>query len=281
MKNTKAFLRPRMIRFAGSVSVLMIVLVSLTGARITERKAADNYKVIKVFGTIVVKKTGSALAQGDVISASETIIFKTTDAKASVISEKTGRFVLSPGGKQEASLKSNLLPAMSNMSSRNGSLLNLVDLQAYFNGNNVILDEVRMYISPQSFPMNDNSFFYVQYEYKNEKINKKLPFKGDSLTINRDQLFTIDGAAVQHPEHIGASLYYFSNNISSLITQVNLVFPAHSQLKNEVQIILGETKQKTYKEKTNEVISYLNEFYGKPDAQNVKEWLARNTGLSE
>jgi hypothetical protein len=238
--------------------------------------AEENYKVIKVVGSIVLKKTGTQLAQGDVIAPTETIIFKSTDAKASVISPSNGRFILSSNGqiKQEgSSLKSNLLPAMNNISSRSGSILNLLDLQNYCKGSHVILEELPVFIDSRAFPMNDTCFFFIRYEYKGEQIDKKVGYKGDTLLINAVNLFTIDHVPVEIPATADASLYYYAGKTARLLAPFQLVFPEEKQLVNELGILLEGSKVKTYKEKISEVISYLNEFYGNPDRENVQHWI--------
>ncbi len=240
---------------------------------------SENFKVIKVAGNIQVKTSGNMLSQGDVIASTETIIFKTEDARASVISKKSGRFLLSAQGKIESPLKNNLIPAMNNISSRSGSILNLIDFQTYCKGKHVILDNVSIYISPQAFLMSDTSFFYTEYTYKGESINKKLLFHKDTLIINRDQLFTIDNVAVENPESAVVKIFYFAKGSAKMISDMHLVFPEKNLIKKEVQTILGEIPTKSAADKSNEIISYLNEFYGKPDKENVIRWLKTNFGI--
>ncbi len=242
----------------------------------------EQYHVIKVVGKIIIKKSGSLLEQGNIITASESIIFTSPEAKASVISEKSGRLVLSSNGKKKeeaVSIRANLIPAMNNISSRSGSILNSLDLQNYFQDSNVILDETRIFINPSSFVMNDTSFFFARYEYKGEMIDKKILFRQDTILLNRKQLFTIDGVAVTNPEYLNAELFYYTHKHGQKMSDLHLVFPADEQMKKEVQVILLEIKNKTYQEKVSEVVSFINEFYGKPDTENVKQWLRKQEGL--
>lgn len=256
--------------------IFILFLPAFFGGFVNLNLLVDNFKVVKVAGSIQIKKSGNLLSQGDIISSTETIIFKTEDARASVISKKNGRFVLSSQGKIEAPLKNNLIPAMNNISSRSGSILNLIDLQAYCKGKHVILDNVSMYISPKAFLLSDTSFFFAQYEYMGEKIDKKLLYKKDTLLINRDHLFTIDNVAVEIPQSAEVKIFYFSKGNAKWISDMYLVFPEKKQIKREVQTILEEMPSKSALEKSNEVISYLNEFYGKPDKENVMRWLKDN-----
>jgi hypothetical protein len=52
------------------------------------------------------------------------------------------------------------------------------------------------------------------------------------------------------------------------------VFPDNSDLKDEVAIILQEFEGKDDKVKIKEVTSYLNEFYGSPQKENLGAWLS-------
>jgi hypothetical protein len=241
--------------------------------------SADDYKVIKVIGSIIVKNTGNPLSQGDVIGSSEAIIFKSAGAKASVISKADGRLILAANGQSKSegsSLKNNLLPAMSNISSRSGSILNVLDLHNYCQGNHLILDEEKIFVSPKAFPMNDTGFFFARYTYKGEVIDKKLSHKKDTLVINRKQLFTIDDIAVENPEAVDISLFYYSRKVPRMISKIQLVFADKIQLKKELKTLLDEMTLKSYQQKLDEITSYLNEFYGKPDEENLKLWLRLN-----
>jgi hypothetical protein len=47
-------------------------------------------------------------------------------------------------------------------------------------------------------------------------------------------------------------------------------------LKKEIDVFWNELNDKTFDEKANEVISYIDEFYGRPDKDNVTGWLKEN-----
>jgi hypothetical protein len=60
--------------------------------------ASEKYTVIKVVGVILMKNTSNPLMAGNQILSSDPIVFKTPDAKASVISSEKGRMVLTAEG---------------------------------------------------------------------------------------------------------------------------------------------------------------------------------------
>lgn len=232
---------------------------------------ADTYRVIKVNGKILYIRNGKDMIQGDVFSPKEKLKFKTTQSRAAVISKLSGRKILSPKGTNTS--KATLLPAMNNISSRSGALINMIDLQNHFSGKYLILDEIKLKISNKSFPMNESSFFFMRYEYNGETINKKLNFEEDHLIISKSELFKIDGKPIDHSEIVETTLYYRADGKSTKINTFNPVFPETDLLKSELEIIVAELKGKSESEKIEEIKSYLNEYYGKPQEDNLNAWL--------
>jgi len=242
--------------------------------------AQSTYTVIKVYGGIQYKSSKKPMAQGDVFTPAEPLIFGNTDSKAAVVNKEKGRFMITPpiSGKLEA--QPNFVPAMSNISTRAGLINNTIELKNHFSGNYLIINKVKIKISPSVYPMNDTSFFYLTYTYKDEKINKKLAFVSDSLIIDRQSLFTIDGRPIPDPDIKEMKLYYLSGNKSVFISEFYPVFPELSTFKAETVILLNELSGLTYNQKLDEILAYFNEWYGKPNSENVKEWLKTEFNLT-
>lgn len=241
----------------------------------------EKYKVIKVNGQIQVKKTGKNLSQGDEFAPNTPLDFKTTDSRAAVISATKGRFVLTADNNSKGS---NMVPAMNSIATRSGAIINKIDLQNAFSNNYVIIDEVRMKIGKDAFPMNAEKFFYVEYEYNGEVIPKMLKFSNDTLIISKSDIFVIDGKPVESPYSTEIKLYYRDETKgdlgeSALISTFQAIFPDTKALKDELKIILEAVIKKTEKEKLNDVLAYMNEFYGKPDKENVKSFLLTEFNL--
>lgn len=242
--------------------------------------AQTDYKVIKVNGSITLKSSGKGLATGTVFSDNDNLLFGQPTAKAAVINPDKGRFVITPSNANDlVNSKSNFIPGLSNIASRSGSgsLRNIVDMKNYFVGNFLVFDSTSVVINSPDFPINENNFFYCRYKYNEEDINKRLDFQGDTLIIYKKDLLSIDGNPISSDEVDEIQLFYYkkTENTSVLINSFNPVF-AEIELKEEVAVILGEMESKTYKEKVETIISYLNEFYGKPDENNLKSWLESN-----
>jgi hypothetical protein len=234
----------------------------------------ENFKVIKVNGTIMLKAKGTSLETGTVFSEKEDLLFRTEDATAAVINSQKGRLILTSKNHDLASASSNYLPAMYNIASRGISVITrFPDLQNYFSGKYCVLGIQKVVIGSSEFPMNKENFFFMRYTYKGEEINKKLDYSNDTLVIDKSKLYTIDGKPISGPDNTYVNLYYRKGSESLLINKFELIFPDENQLSKEIKVILEEFRNKTEKENLNEISSYIGENYGKITQDNLISWL--------
>ncbi len=240
----------------------------------------ENYKVIKVNGTIVLKEKGLSLETGTVFSEKDDLLFRTDDAVAAVINPGKGRLILTSKNHDLSSASSNYLPSMYNISSRGGALINILDLQNHFSGKYVVLGSQKIEIEKKNFPMNDNNFFFLRYLYKGEEINKKLTFVDDTLIIDGKALYTVDGKPIPSPDNTTIKLFYRKGTESLEISRFDLIFPDPQQVSKEINVILEQLKTRSSKEKIEEIGSFINEFYGKVTNDNLAWWLRKNYGLT-
>ncbi|HYG50531.1 MAG TPA: hypothetical protein VD905_06490 [Flavobacteriales bacterium] len=257
--------------------LILPVLVAL--AAFTFPRKDDNYKVIKVNGQIVVTATGKPLAQGDIFKENTPLDFGSPEAKATVINAEKGRFILTSQAK--SSKASNLIPAINNIASRGGAVLTIIDLQNLFAGNFCVIEKMKVKIAAPDYKMNADNFFYLQYKYKGEAINKPMSYTGDSLVIDKVELYKVDGKPITAPDDTQVTLFFRDNvkKTAKTISTFNLIFPNENELREEIKIIINELKTKNASQKTDEVLSYLNEFYGKADRDNVQPWLQKNFAI--
>jgi len=257
-------------------AILTIILFSFT---ITPLFSQNDFKVIKVNGTILIKERNVSLETGTVFSEKEDLLFRTEDATAAVINSQRGRLVITSKNHDLAAARSNYLPSMYNISSRGGFLSKNTDLSSHFSGKYVVLDREGTAIDRNSFPMDKDHFFYLRYRYKNEDINKKLGSSDDSLIIDKKALFTVDGNPIPSADNTSIKLFYHRDNESIFISQFDLIFPDMTQLSRETGVIINEIKNKTTSDKINEVGAYINEFYGRIAYEPLKTWLEKRFGL--
>jgi hypothetical protein len=108
-----------------------------------------------------------------------------------------------------------------------------------------------------------------------------LDFHDDILELTAKEIYTVDGKALPIPEKTKMAIYYRNNAIkkSTKISEFNLISPDSENLKVELDVILSELKTKDAETKSNEIAAYLYEFYGKPQKENLKDWLSKNMSL--
>lgn len=262
-------------------TVLLFFVIGVTSFTIVKKENKtnsflDNYKVIKVDGRIIFQTSGKDMHTGDQFTSNEKLDFKTQESRAAVISKQKGRFVLTPDAKSSSA--SNLLPAMNNVSSRAGALINAIDLKNHFSDNYLVLDEMELKVGKDVYPMNKDNFFYLQYTYQGEGVAKRLAFHGDTLELTPRDIFTIDGKQIEIPLKTKMSIYYRDNlnNKSFRISEFTLITPNNKDLKEELEVISGELTEDESEKVKDEITSYLNEFYGKPQKENLSAWLKKN-----
>ena len=238
----------------------------------------ENYKVIKVNGTIVLKTKGVSLETGTVFNEKEDLLFRTDDASAAVINPQKGRLIITSKNHNLASASSNYLPAMYNISTR-GAFENPEKLQDIFSGKYVILDRQQMVIDKSDYPMDKDHFFFLRYVYKGEEINKKLDYSGDTLIIDKKGLYTVDGQPIPSPDNTLIRLFYRNGNESVKLSEFDLIFPDTRQLGAEVKVILESMPNRSPSQKIAEVKSYISDQYGKINQEDLLSWLEKSFNL--
>ena len=251
------------------------LLFANMGAKESKKLAGtDKYKVIRVDGRIVFQRTKADMKKGDIFLAGMALSFKTPQSRAAVISSLKGRFVLSASEKGQTKI----LPAANNISSRAGALINLIDVQNHFSGRYLVIGEMKLELGKEAFPLDDDNFFYLSYEHEGETIRKKLNSENNHVILNKEDIYKIDGKAIPYSEK-EMILYYRSGGESKKINNFTPVFPSLTDLKDEVAIILDEFNGQDNEKKIKEVTSYLNEFYGHPQKDNLGAWLEAEFSL--
>ncbi len=241
----------------------------------------QDYYVLQVKGIVKKVKTGALIKTKDMVKADDQLTFSSPSDAVAVVSPKSGRFILKPGKPTKSNelmsyVKDALSPASTRLSTRSGGLNNILDLKAFFSQPILLLPELQYNVNGQSFPIAEKTFFFIQYQYKGEQINKQLKINSDSLLIiNRSDLFKIDGKPVDESEIKVPVLYYYSDNGSVLISPVSFTLADLATVKNEIDVLveaLGPSEKDSSKIQ-NEILDYLSEHYGKVDGDNLKRWI--------
>jgi hypothetical protein len=259
-----------------TVSILLPLLLILNFTFTEEEVKTESFTVIKVDGKITIIESGKNLSTGVLFQKNEKLSFATQESRAAVISSIGGRFVLVPNAKSGKA--SNLLPAMSNVATRTGAVLNTLNIINYFGEDFLLLDSIHVPIHSKEFVMNDQNFFYVKYVYENDTIAKKLKFDGKNLILSTRDIYTIDKEPVPIPEASKMMLYYTRATTSKgvFITSFNLKSPKKEVIVSELNIIYQTMKENSEEEKLDALHAYLYEFYGTVNRNNLKLWIENN-----
>ena len=171
---------------------------------------------------------------------------------------------------------------MGNIAPRGAALNNRLDLKNHFDSKYVIIGKLEVVINSLAFPMNDTQFFFINFVYHGESIDKRLQYHGDTLIINKDSLLRVDGKVIKNEDISEMKIMYYSkrdtNGIRMVISNTFYpVFPDEDELKEEVDIILETLPDE--EGKLNAVLDYISDVYGRPNSNNVKAWY--NAGYNE
>lgn len=263
--------------FATIATLTSVLILSFSGSKTILKP--ENFTVIKVDGKIRIVKTGKELSTGLLFLDNEKLSFETPESRAAVISSKGGRFVLVPNAKSGKA--SNLLPAMSNVATRSGALLNTLNIINYFGEDFLLLDSLGINIPSGEFEMNEKNFFYLKYIYQDDTIAKKIPYDGQDLILSAKNIYTIDSELVEVPEKSEVKLYYTrgTTNKGVYLTSFILWTPSKEQLKTELSIIKNSMSKQSADEKREAIMAYLYQFYGSLQKKNIEDWMESNFNI--
>ncbi|MDA0195244.1 MAG: hypothetical protein O2887_10890 [Bacteroidetes bacterium] len=155
------------------------------------------------------------------------------------------------------------------MSTRAGGINNSLDFRNFFGDQFAVVgSELKIQVSSVSYPQNSNNFFYIQYQYNGEAINKKMANSGDSLIINRNELLKVDDTPIPVDKVSDYILYYFdgAQEISKIITPLPLVMVSSDEFKDLVD---GMTLDGVPPAESD-VFNLVSDVYGKCQLENIR-----------
>ena len=237
---------------------------------------SQSYTVIHTIGKIYDATSGKYLAKGVKIAENANLKFETESARAAVLSSSRGRFVIQKSKTSTAqsdaiyALSSVISPVRGRLSTRSGSINNALDFKKKFDEGAVALlgNTFRTSVSQASFPMSESMFFYAQYMYKGETINKKLSSEDEDLIIDVNSFYSIDGSSIDHTLVKDMKLYYFKaeDQSSTFITNMDFTVVSDDALKS----LLDQFTE----EKETVVLELINSLYGKCTQEQLQEAIA-------
>lgn len=246
--------------------------------------AQDVYNVINIKGKV--SQNGKTVKRGQKLKESDKIKFVSPRALLLVSSQRYGRMVLSAK------------PAKKHMSEATYILKNLVSKgRASARGDEALISREMIYsffgsgkprlifgnkesakVRANMFPLSKSYFFFISYYYKGEKVNKKLPFEGNTFHIDKERLFVIEGKKVSGEGIHDFELKYYKNGEDLVdIGKIKLYFWDKAYQKDIDEMVKFMKKNKlTEDEIKDTVFSYLQKNFGEPHPEKFKAWYAKH-----
>lgn len=105
-----------------------------------------------------------------------------------------------------------------------------------------ILDTLKIPLKNSEFHVDENTFFYVRYKYRNKDINKKLISLNDTLLIS-NYIFELENIGPIQPDSFPISIYFYNvqtEDSKPLTKNFYPVFMDLSLLKNNLSNIINQ-----------------------------------------
>jgi hypothetical protein len=249
-----------------------LLLCSAGGNKLTAQVV---YQQVKARGEIKHSGTGKLLQRGEKFKANDVLEFSSAKDAAVVIDQNKGAFLIYP----EASLKRYRTKPLPAVGARPGLVLTDLELRQLLHSEARLLllnGQFRLVLGQQAFPMDETRFFYLEYLWKGEPINKKLRFAADTLIIDWKEVYTVDGQPIDPSDASDyCFLRYYDMNKAEVTAYPDLEQPIYlvrtpmDELEAEVRMILAGEKG----EHIVKVANYLKAMYGQAGGPDIEDWL--------
>lgn len=267
--------------YVGFQSLLaLLVMFLLVSPTLIGQGSSTNYRIVKVFGKVSLATKKEPLQRNQKIQRNEPLRFGSLQDMVVVIDEKGGAFLLLP---QQTLQQFKVKPLTFGVSTRPGRILNDLQLRQYFVENDSLLlidGKFSLVLGNAAFPMNEERFFYLEYNWKGQKIAKKLGYRGDTLIIDAKELYKVDGVPIDRAEVLqNYHLYYRNAKTKESVAYPDLkqpifIFEAKAvDFQEELKLVLGNVAQQSYQEKYAKIDAYLRTFYGRVGAKELEKLL--------
>lgn len=156
---------------------------------------SQTHEVIYFKGNIKNQKTGKLLKKGSQFKKRDKLEFAQMKNWLITLETSTKKNYIVRSQKNRANqiiTTFQLVPYK--IQNRPGYILSGVDLVNYLNEGHqylVIGKETHIPVNPNGFTMNQDTFFYLNYDYLGFSINKKLPLTKEGIVLNKDSLFQV------------------------------------------------------------------------------------------
>ena len=226
-------------------------------------QSSVTYKVVKVQGEIVRVKTGNNLSIGENVVSNENLNFKDNYSRAMVVNKEKGCMILSAnssnGGPQ-------FMPAPNNMSVRSAVPAQPSEVLDFYYGFVAVTGCDSLKIDDEKLPINDESYFTVNYTAGGKEVNDKLVFKNGKLAL--------PATLIQNkPEKV--EICYNNEFGLRKKSEFKPIYVDDNVLKKELDLIFNAIPGGNDSRISASVV-FVNDFYGKTTAETVESWINKN-----
>lgn len=263
------------------------------------------YHVIMTQGAIFNTSSNSLLTRGATIKSTDKVVFKSNDARAIMLSQTRGRFVMTPKPKAQGSELAAVVKEVASPLKANTQLSTrgfddsepIVNFKDYFGDSTffVIGEELVFKVNTSKYPLDQKNQLVMVYEYKGDRpdfkgkvVKKTTGFEGNVVSIHKNTHFTYRDSPINIDEVESIDIYHFRNmdannrpETKETLTSFRLVFKDEADLEEELKTYLSfyqTDEEELSNEKTfNLVSSYINDVYGRTDKHLLEDWLIKKS----
>jgi hypothetical protein len=266
---------PHILRFC-----LLVLFLSLAG-----ESMGQNFYVIAARGNVKSKTKGKNLRSGDIIPLTDEVTFSEASDLLSLMTDEGARFVVAYPGKRFKKRKSQFplqevkLPGAPATFPVDPVLASIEDAKLFFSTRPFVFlgPDSRLKVNKKVFPLSRALFFYMNYDFKDDNIDKKIDFKGDTLIMIKRNLFKIDGKEVDGKFAENFKFYYYNQpkNKHHFLGKMTPYFPVDERLKEETDVIVTRMQQSnaTPEAIVNELGGFILQHYGTVISGDFTQWI--------
>lgn len=175
-------------------------------------------------------------------------------------------------------IKNECVPTFTKMVMRgkSGALSSLEDVALYFGRFSadslpmLVLDTVKVEISPQLLPRGKQKFFFLSWNYQHTPINSPIPvvYEKGKIYLQFDRtllLFRNKTTGISSMQHATISLYDTTRKEATELTAVNIHFAGFKEIRNELSLVARNITAPSAQENAyarKETYKYLLSYFG-------------------
>lgn len=238
---------------------------------------ATTYTVIAIRGAVKNVRNGLWLRARSRFHQKDQLSFSSSKAKLLVVNG-LGQTFLCLQAKTNNGFQ--LHPSKAPRSTRPGAPLNIFALSQYFSTDTIYVfgNQLEVITNTIECPMDEEHFFYLQFEWKDKKVNKRLSFMGDTLLISREDFYQIKGQQIQEENTKNQKLFHYDSprQVSLPIGDLKLVFLETDQLIEEIGALLEYVDKFDKEIQQDKIEAFIFTYYGRIDEVNFEKWFTNH-----